>query len=105
MATGYTHILNLAAEVSAPADGIVSRTVIQDEHIKAVVFGFATGQELSEHTASKPALLYFVSGEAEVGLGDDVRPAQAGTWVHMTAGLKHAIRAKTPVVMLLVLLK
>jgi quercetin dioxygenase-like cupin family protein len=60
---------------------------------------------LSEHTSSKPALLYFVNGEAEVGLGDDVQPAQAGTWVHMSAGLKHAIKAKSPVVMLLVLLK
>jgi hypothetical protein len=29
----------------------------------------------------------------------------AGTWVHMPAGLKHGIQAKTPVVMLLMLLK
>ena len=46
---------------------------------------------------------------APVGLwlvgGDDVQDAQAGTWVHMPANLKHSIRAKTPVVMLLVLLK
>ncbi len=40
-----------------------------------------------------------------LGLGDDVQEAQAGTWVHMPAGLKHSIKAKTPVVMLLVLLK
>jgi len=31
--------------------------------------------------------------------------AEAGTWVHMPANLKHSIKAKTPVVMLLVLLK
>jgi quercetin dioxygenase-like cupin family protein len=105
MAPGYTHFLDLAAEAQAPTDGIVSRTIFQDERLKAVLFGFAQGQELSEHTASKPAMLHFVSGEAEVGLGDDVRPAQAGTWVHMAAGLKHSIVAKTPVVMLLVLVK
>ena len=63
------------------------------------------GQELSEHTAAKPAMLFFVKGEASVGLGDDVQEAQAGTWVHMPANLKHSIKAKTPVVMLLVLLK
>jgi hypothetical protein len=40
-----------------------------------------------------------------VGLGDYLKEAQAGTWVHMPAGLKHSIKAKTPVVMLLVLLK
>jgi quercetin dioxygenase-like cupin family protein len=83
----------------------LSRTILQDDQVKAVVFGFGQGQELSEHTASKPAMLFFVKGEATVGLGDDVKEAQAGTWVQMPAGLKHSIKAKSPVVMLLVLLK
>jgi len=101
----YTHILDLAKEVEPPKDGILSRTVFQDETIKAVAFGFAQGQELSEHTAAKPALLYFVKGDAKVGLGDDVKDALAGTWIHMPAGLKHSIKANSPTVMLLVLLK
>ena len=71
-------------------------------HVLAQAFG--QGQELSEHTAAKPAMLFFVKGEATVGLGDDVQEAQAGTWVHMPAELKHSIKAKTPVVMLLVLM-
>jgi len=29
-----------------------------------VVFGFAQGEELSEHTASMPAVLHFLQGEA-----------------------------------------
>jgi len=103
--TTNTHILHLAKESEPPADGILSRTVFQDARIKAVVFGFGQGQELSEHTAAKPAMLFFVKGEASVGLGDDVQEAQAGTWVHMPANPKHSIKAKTPVVMLLVLLK
>lgn len=103
--TTYTHILDLAKETEPPANGILSHTMFQDDQIKAVVFGFGQGQELSEHMAAKPAMLFFVKGEAIVGLGDDLQEAQAGTWVHMPAGLKHSIRAKTPVVMLLVLLK
>ena len=105
MTTTYTHILDLAKESEPPADGILSKTIYQDDQIKAVVFGFGQGQELSEHTAAKPAMLFLVKGEAIVGLGDDMQKAQAGTWVHMPAGLKHSIKAKTPVVMLLVLLK
>jgi quercetin dioxygenase-like cupin family protein len=105
MAMNYTHILDLAKEAEPPADGILSRTIYQDDQLKAVVFGFGSGQELSEHTASKPAMLYFVKGEATLGLGADVQEAQAGTWVHMPSGLKHSIKAKTPVVMLLVLMK
>lgn len=105
MTTPYTHILDLAKEAEPPANGILSRTIFQDDRIKAVIFGFAQGEELSEHTAAKPAMLFFVKGEADVGLGDDMQEAQTGTWVHMPAGLKHSIKAKTPVVMLLVLLK
>lgn len=105
MTTNYTHILDLAREAEPPADGILSKTIYQDDQIKAVVFGFGQGQELSEHTASKPAMLFFVKGEAVAGLGDDAKDAGPGTFVHMPAGLKHSIKAKTPVVMLLVLLK
>ena len=103
--TNYTYIIDLAKEAEPPADGILSRTVFQDDQLKAVVFGFGQGQELSEHTAAKPAMLFFVQGESTVGLGDDIQQAQPGTWIHMPANLKHSIKANTPVVMLLVLLK
>ena len=103
--TDYTHFLDLAAEAEPPADGILSRTLYQDDQVKAVLFGFAAGQELSEHTASKPAMLFFVQGEASVGLGDDIREAKAGTWIHMPPLLKHSIKTRSPVVMLLILLK
>ena len=105
MTTTYTHILNLVKEAEPPRDGILSRTVFQDDQLKAVLFGFGQGQELSEHTAAKSAMLFFVKGDATVGLGSDVHDAQPGTWVHMPANLKHSIKAKTPVVMLLVLIK
>lgn len=105
MSPRYTHILDLAREAEPPPDGILSRAIFQDDQIKAVIFGFGAGQELSEHTATKPAMLFFVRGEATVGLGDEAQEARAGTWVHMAAGLKHSIRAKTPTVLLLILLK
>src|SRR5437868_2775957 len=66
-------------------------------------FVFGQGQELSEHTAAKPAMLFFVMGEASVGLGDDTQEAQAGTWVHRPAAPTLTIKEKTPLVMLLVL--
>ena len=96
MTMGYTHVLDLAKEAEPPADGILSRTIFQDDQLKAVVFGFGQGQELSEHTAAKSVILFFVKGEANLGLGDDVQQAQPGTWVHMPAGLKHSIKATDP---------
>jgi quercetin dioxygenase-like cupin family protein len=105
MSPAYTHIADLAAQAEPPAEGILSRTIYNDEQIKAVVFGFDQGQELTEHTASKPAVLQVIRGEATLTLGDDTVEVQAGAWIHMTAGLRHAVKARTPMVMLLLLLK
>ncbi len=105
MTTAYTHFSDLANEVRPPAKGILSRTLYNDDRLKVVLFGFGQGEELSEHTASMPAVLHFLQGEATVTLGDDRHDAKPGTWVHMPTGLRHSIQARTPVVMLLLLLK
>jgi quercetin dioxygenase-like cupin family protein len=105
MSDSILKIVNLAETVQPPDDGIISRTIYNDEAIKAVAFGFGVGQELSEHTASTSAVMYFLSGEADVTLGDQTAKARAGTWIHMPSSLSHSIVANTPVVMLLLLLK
>jgi quercetin dioxygenase-like cupin family protein len=103
--TAYTHIPDLIETIELPPDGTLSRTIHQDERLKVVLFAFSAGQELSEHTASTPAIMQFLRGEASVTLGTDKIDAGAGTWVHMPAQLAHSIRTRTPVVMLLSLLK
>ena len=52
-----------------------------------------------------PAVLHFLLGEATVTLGSDTVDVQPGSWIHMPAALKHSVNTKTPVVMLLLLLK
>jgi quercetin dioxygenase-like cupin family protein len=101
----YTYFVDVAAEVEPPADGTLSRTLYVDDRLKVVLFGFAAGQELSEHTAATPAIMHFLRGDADVTLGDKKLQAQSGTWIHMTPQLPHSIRARSPVVMLLLLLK
>ena len=105
MTKPYELLTDLSSEVDMPADGTLSRTIHQDERLKVVLFAFSAGQELSEHTASTPAIMHFLSGEADVTLGDEKSSASAGTWIHMAPQLPHSIRTKTPVVMLLSLLK
>lgn len=99
----------LAADVfdtsKIPTDGILSRTLHVDDHVKVVLFAYSAGQELSEHTAAVPAELLFLHGTAELKLGDETRQAGPGTFIHMEAGLPHAIRTLSPVLMLLTLLK
>ncbi len=105
MSAMYTQIGNLVEQAAPPADGIFSRTLFDDDQVKTVIFGFGQGEELSEHTASMPAILQLIQGKATLTLGKDTVESEAGAWIHMPAELPHSIRATTPVVMLLLLLK
>jgi quercetin dioxygenase-like cupin family protein len=105
MDSSYKLLPNLDAEVSIPENGILSRTLFNDERLKVVIFGFAAGQELSAHTAPMAASLQFLRGEARLTLGDEVHEVGAGAFVHMPAKLTHGIVAKTPVIMLLQMFK
>ncbi len=100
-----TFYASLAAEAPIPENGILSRTLYNDDHLKLLVFGFAPGQELSAHTAPMAASLYFVSGEARLTLGDAVHEVKAGAFAHMPPQLTHGILAHTPVVMMLTMYK
>lgn len=105
-AAPYHYLADLARLIpSIPPDTIVSRTLFTDRQARAILFGFAPGQELSEHTSTKRALLYFVSGNAELTLGGDATQAQAGTFVDMPPNLAHSIRAASEVVMLLLMVE
>lgn len=101
----YTYFANLAAEVAVPEGGILSRTLYNDDHVKVILFGFAAGQELSAHTAPFQASVYFVSGDAQLTLGEDKREVSAGAFAHMPPNLQHGILARTQTVMLLTMLK
>jgi hypothetical protein len=71
MTTTYTHISDLVKEVQPPDKGILSRTLHNDDRLKAVLFGFAQGEEPSDYTALMPALLRFLQGEAR-GIGQPI---------------------------------
>jgi quercetin dioxygenase-like cupin family protein len=86
-------------------ESITSRQVHHDDAVKVTLFGFAAGQELSEHTASKPAILQVLAGEGTFGLGGAVVEVRPGSWAHMAPHLPHTVTARTPMVMLLTMLK
>ncbi|MCL4402313.1 MAG: cupin domain-containing protein [Acidobacteria bacterium] len=101
----YTFIADLVQQVQIPANGILSRTLYNDERLKIVIFAFSEGQELSAHTAPMPAVIQILQGEAELTLGNDKMAATAGALARMAPNLNHAIVAKTGVVMLLFMMK
>ena len=101
----YTFLPDLLGEIpQMPPDSILSRSLLNENQVKVTLFRFAAGQELTEHTAAYPAILHFLEGEASLTLGSDQKDARTGSWVYMPARLAHSVVAKTPVVMLLLLL-
>ena len=99
-------VKNLSTQVTdIPNDSIISKTIFQDEFVKVIQFGFAPGQELSEHTASMPAIIHIIEGEMQIKLGDKQMKANAGTWVHMQAQLPHSLKALLESKILLYLFK
>lgn len=101
----YTFLANLQQEVALPENGILSRVLHKDNDANVTLFGFSAGQELSAHSAPTPAILYILEGEADIQLGEDTVPAQAGSFIYMPAELPHGIFAKTALRMLLVQIK
>lgn len=99
-----TIIENLATRISVPDGGILTVPLQHSEHVKVILFGFAEGQELSEHTASVPALMHQISGKATWKIGDQTIHAEPHTWSSMPAGMPHSVTAITPCIMLLTLL-
>ncbi len=105
MSPAFTVFQDIAQEVSViPADSIISRTLHSSPELKVILFGFAPGQELSEHTAARPAILHFLRGEARVTLETETFKARPGTFIQMAARLPHSVHAESEVVMLLLLL-
>ena len=103
--TNFVSVQNLCEELEVPVTGHLNRTLQNDESAKIILFSFATGDGLAQHRAPMPAIIQILRGEAVLTLGPDTREAAAGFWVSMPPDLIHSIKAKTPVTMLLTLLK
>lgn len=101
----FTLFADIAAEVEIPEDGVLSRPVFNSDRLRVVLFGLSAGQELTEHTTSMEAVLHFLKGEADLILGDSQQSVKAGAWIRMAPRLPHSLKAKTPVLMLLLLVK
>lgn len=96
-------VLSLAEETRFAPNGIVSRTLLRTPNARVVLFGFAEGQELTEHTSPRQALVQILSGECEFSLGNAHHHLKAGDLVYLPPNLSHAARAITAFSMLLIL--
>lgn len=100
-----TILADISAALEIPENGTLSRVLFKDERLRLVGFAFDQGQELTDHTAGVPATIQVVTGRFALTLGDDQQEIGPNSWVHIPAGLTHALRALEPSVMVLTLLR
>src|SRR5438067_13458215 len=102
---GAEKILSLAAETKFAPNGIVSRTLLRTPNSRTVLFGFAEGQELTEHTSTQHALIQILSGECEFLLGGKSHALKQNDFLYIPPHLPHAVKATRQFSMLLTLSK
>jgi quercetin dioxygenase-like cupin family protein len=98
-------VISLANETQFAPNGIVSRTLLRTPNARVVLFGFAEGQELTEHTSTQRALVHILSGECDFSLAGKAHALKAGDFLHMPPNLPHAMKATKQCSMLLTLIK
>jgi quercetin dioxygenase-like cupin family protein len=100
-----THVVLLAAEqVEVQPGSVVSKVVYRDDVLDVTVFGFSAGEGLSEHQASRAAVVQVISGQLQFTADGEDLDLGPGSWLHMSPGTPHARKATEPTVMLLTLL-
>jgi len=98
-------VLSLPEETQFAPNGIVSRTLMKTDAVRVILFGFAEGQELSEHTSTQQAVIQILSGECEFSLGGKPHTLKTGDLIYMPPNLPHAVKATQQFSMLLTLLR
>ncbi len=98
-------VKRLADELDAPETGKQSVVLNDNPKTKVILFSFATGSGLAEHMAPFDATIQIISGTAAMTIGDESVEGKPGTWIQMPPKTPHSIKAETPVVMLLTLVK
>src|ERR1039458_10042200 len=103
--SGSEKVLSLPAETQYAPNGIVSRTLLRTATSRTVLFGFAEGQELIEHTSTQHAVIQILSGACEFSLAGASRHLKTGDLLYMPPHLAHSVKATEQFSMLLTLTK
>lgn len=98
-------IFTLAGLVELQPGAVVSRELMKRPGGTVTIFAFDGGQGLSEHTAPFDALVQVLTGEVEITISGQPYHLNAGQVILMPAHEPHALKALTPLKMVLVMLR
>ena len=101
---GHTTIEDLHDAVDIQPGAVVSKVIYRDGSMNVTVFGFDTGEGLTEHTAARIAVVEVLAGRLRLTVGAEIYEAGPGFWLRMDAGAAHDLLAEEPTLMLLTMI-
>jgi quercetin dioxygenase-like cupin family protein len=100
----YAFYPDLLVESEITRRGIHSQTLSDKDGVELVLFAMAPGEQLSEHTSARPAIIHVLSGAGQLTVDGDRHDVKPGSWMRMEARTPHALVAATALVFALYLL-
>lgn len=90
--------------VTIQAGAVVSKVVYREGGIDVTVFGFDAGEGLTEHAAARAAIVQVLAGDLLFEVEGRQARLRPGSWVTMSPGTAHSLKAVEPTIMLLTML-
>ena len=100
----FSFLPDLAGLIEVQTEATVSRTAFRAPGTRVVLFGFDTGQELTEPTAAMPVLLQVLSGRLSITADGRTEELVPGGFIHLDARVPHAVHAHEPSKLMLTML-
>jgi len=83
--------LSLKDLVAYQEGQVVSKTLVQNEHVSMTIFSFDKGEEISTHAAGGDAMVTVLEGRGRFTVGGEVFFLDAGETLIMPKGIPHAV--------------
>lgn len=83
--------LNLKDQVAYQPGQVVSKTLVQNEHVSMTIFSFDKGEEISTHAAGGDAMVTVLEGKGRFTVGEDVFYLETGETLIMPKDIPHAV--------------
>jgi len=97
--------VSTTSQVEIPSGAVVSKVIHRDKDLNVTVFGLDAGEGLTEHQASRVAVVQVMSGRLHFTVDGEELDLAPGSWLHMSPATPHALVATEPTVMLLTLVR
>lgn len=83
--------LQLKEQVAYQEGQVVSKTLVQNDHVSMTVFSFDKGEEISTHAAAGDAMVTVLEGKGRFTVGGEVFFLEAGETLIMPKDIPHAV--------------